>query len=271
MWSANYYICDHLGSVRAVTDAEGEVLGTYDYMPYGSEISSTSSATTDYRFTGKELQINFDVNLYDSFARFQNIYGRFMSIDPKAESFYHISPYTYCAGDPVNLVDPDGMTIKDPYKLVRKYRAYLKAAIYALKYEVDKNIESYNDVLNEHKNALNELKKLKKSNNVYVVEYDPKLKVPGTNKDIGETFKEGTIVYIKVSTRDDLGLLGHELKHAYQYENDPSLLEYEGSYGINDEKEAFRRQAAWSGGLLGFYENIIMYDEIIREEYHFDK
>ena len=107
-WAANYYITDHLGSVRAVTDAEGEVLGTYDYMPYGSEISSTSSATTDYRFTGKELQINFDVNLYDSFARFQNIYGRFMSIDPKAESFYHISPYTYCAGDPVNLVDPDG-------------------------------------------------------------------------------------------------------------------------------------------------------------------
>ena len=31
-----------------------------------------------------------------------------MSIDPKAESLYHISPYTYCAGDPVNLVDPDG-------------------------------------------------------------------------------------------------------------------------------------------------------------------
>ena len=25
-WAANYYICDHLGSVRAVTDAEGEVL-----------------------------------------------------------------------------------------------------------------------------------------------------------------------------------------------------------------------------------------------------
>lgn len=50
-------------------------------------------------------------SIYDSFARFQNTYGRFMSIDPKAESFYHISPYTYCAGDPVNMVDPDGMDI----------------------------------------------------------------------------------------------------------------------------------------------------------------
>ena len=108
-WATNYYITDHLGSVRAVTDAEGEVLGTFDYMPYGSEISSRSSTTTDYRFTGKERQSMVNNSIYDSFARFQNTYGRFMSIDPKAESFYHISPYAYCAGDPVNLVDPDGM------------------------------------------------------------------------------------------------------------------------------------------------------------------
>jgi len=110
-WATNYYITDHLGSVRAVTDAKGEVLDTFDYMPYGSEISSTSSTTTDYRFTGKERQSMVNNSIYDSFARFQNTYGRFMSIDPKAESFYHISPYTYCAGDPVNLVDPDGEII----------------------------------------------------------------------------------------------------------------------------------------------------------------
>lgn len=108
-WAANYYIIDHLGSVRVVTDAEGEVLDTYDYMPYGSEFTTDTDNITNYRFTGKEKQTAFgNSNIYDSFARFQNTYGRFMSIDPKAESFYHISPYTYCAGDPVNLVDPDG-------------------------------------------------------------------------------------------------------------------------------------------------------------------
>ena len=108
-WSANYYICDHLGSVRVVTDAEGNKLDTYDYMPYGRELIADTDNITDYRFTGKEKQAVFgDSNIYDSFARFQNTTGRFMSIDPKAESFYHISPYTYCAGDPVNLVDPDG-------------------------------------------------------------------------------------------------------------------------------------------------------------------
>ena len=111
-WSANYFICDHLGSVRVVTDAEGNKLDTYDYMPYGRELIADTDNITDYRFTGKEKQSVFgDSNIYDSFARFQNTTGRFMSIDPKAESFYHISPYSYCAGDPVNLVDPDGEII----------------------------------------------------------------------------------------------------------------------------------------------------------------
>ncbi len=112
LWSANYYICDHLGSVRVVTDAEGNILDTYDYMPYGRELIADTDNITDYRFTGKEKQTAFgESNIYDSFARFQNTTGRFMSIDPKAESFYHISPYSYCAGDPVNLVDPDGEVV----------------------------------------------------------------------------------------------------------------------------------------------------------------
>lgn len=139
-WATNYYITDHLGSVRAVTDAEGEVLDTFDYMPYGSEISSTSSTTTDFRFTGKERQSMVNNSIYDSFARFQNTYGRFMSIDPKAEEFYHISPYTYCAGDPVNLVDPDGEAPKaiiTAYKyskrLVSLYKKYGKITSKTLK------------------------------------------------------------------------------------------------------------------------------------------
>ena len=32
-----------------------------------------------------------------------------MSVDPLAEKYPNISPYAYCAGNPVNAVDPDGM------------------------------------------------------------------------------------------------------------------------------------------------------------------
>jgi len=37
--------------------------------------------------------------------------GRFMTVDPLAEKYYSISPYAYCAGNPVNRIDPNGMDI----------------------------------------------------------------------------------------------------------------------------------------------------------------
>lgn len=32
-----------------------------------------------------------------------------MSLDPKAEKYYSVSPYAFCNNNPVNLIDPDGM------------------------------------------------------------------------------------------------------------------------------------------------------------------
>lgn len=37
---------------------------------------------------------------------------RWTSMDPMEEKYFSISPYAYCAGDPVNLVDPSGMKTK---------------------------------------------------------------------------------------------------------------------------------------------------------------
>ena len=34
-----------------------------------------------------------------------------MTMDPLAEKYYNVSPYNYCAGDPVNKFDPDGRDI----------------------------------------------------------------------------------------------------------------------------------------------------------------
>ena len=117
-WQTNYYITGHLGSVRTVTDANGNVLAEFDYTSYGGVLAATDSTATgtDHLFTGKEQQGKLGASeLYDSHARFMNTTGRFLSMDPLAEKYYHLSPYAYCAGDPVNLVDPDGkeLTISD--------------------------------------------------------------------------------------------------------------------------------------------------------------
>ena len=47
---------------------------------------------------------------YDS-----DLSGLFMSVDPMADKYPSISPYAYCAWNPVKLVDPDGCEIGDYY------------------------------------------------------------------------------------------------------------------------------------------------------------
>ncbi len=38
----------------------------------------------------------------------ENAKAMFTTIDPHAESYYHLSPYSYCGGNPINAIDPDG-------------------------------------------------------------------------------------------------------------------------------------------------------------------
>ena len=47
--------------------------------------------------------LDFGARLYDPRT------AAWLSQDPLAEKYYPISPYAYCAGNPINLVDPDGM------------------------------------------------------------------------------------------------------------------------------------------------------------------
>ena len=85
-----------------------------DYLPYGGLISGSGLNVTenDYLWTGKELQHQlFDTPSYDSSARLLFTNGLFASPDPLAEKYPGISPYAYCAENPVNLMDPEGRDI----------------------------------------------------------------------------------------------------------------------------------------------------------------
>src|SRR5690554_4472775 len=65
-----------------------------------------------YKFGGKEYQEEFDVNTYDFGARnYDPALGRWMNVDPLAEKYLSISPYSFTANNPVFFIDPDGMRI----------------------------------------------------------------------------------------------------------------------------------------------------------------
>ena len=73
---------------------------------------------SEYLYGGKELQTFFGIDWDDSGARFQTTDGLFSGIDPLSEQTYRVSPYAYCAGDPVNYVDPEG---QKPRIFIQKY------------------------------------------------------------------------------------------------------------------------------------------------------
>ena len=90
------YITDHLGSVRVVVGADGTVIKHNEFLPYGELFNNNDPYLTnnDLLYGGKELQKKFGINLYDSQARFQANTGMFLSLDPLAEKYYGISPYS---------------------------------------------------------------------------------------------------------------------------------------------------------------------------------
>lgn len=89
----------------AVIDTNGIVLTSYDYYPFGMELSSTGPGDR-YKYTHQELDEGYYVNLYYYGARFYNAeLGRFVSPDPKREYY---NPYSYVANNPVIYIDFTG-------------------------------------------------------------------------------------------------------------------------------------------------------------------
>ena len=106
----HFYVRDHLGSIRRIVRQDGVVERTNHYYPYGGlHGESTGMTAHRFRFSGKEYDPMCGLNGYDFGARWQQPdLTRFGQMDPLAEKTPEISPYAYCAGDPVNRIDPDG-------------------------------------------------------------------------------------------------------------------------------------------------------------------
>ncbi|MCQ2144237.1 MAG: hypothetical protein MJY72_00680 [Bacteroidales bacterium] len=132
-----YFMRDHLGNTRVVTDGSGNVVERNDYYPFGerhSDSSMPTAATNRWRFAGKEIQplggtgwLDFGARQYDSFL------GRWTTLDPLAEKYPGISPYSYCAGNPINFVDPDGLDrweINGQGRIVNRYEDTTRDAFY---------------------------------------------------------------------------------------------------------------------------------------------
>jgi len=110
---------DHLGSASWITDMSGQPVQHLQYKPFGGEHVDQQAPGTDYserfRFTGKERDAETG---YDYFGAryYSSSLGIWLSVDPLSDKYPSLSPYVYCADNPMKLVDPTGMII-DPSRL----------------------------------------------------------------------------------------------------------------------------------------------------------
>ena len=105
-----YYTPDHLGNIREVVDAGGNVQQVTNYYPFGATYAeSTAADFQPYKYNGKELNKMHGLNTYDYGARQHDpILARWDRIDPLAEKYRGISPYVYCTNNPIKLLDQQG-------------------------------------------------------------------------------------------------------------------------------------------------------------------
>ena len=121
----HYYLQDHQGNNRVVLSSSGAVEEANHYYPFGGVFASSGNVQP-YKYNGKELDTKKGLNWYDYGARhYDAALGRFTTNDPLAEKYYSMSPYTYCADNPVKFIDPNGMEYA-PGDLFKTKRAAAK-------------------------------------------------------------------------------------------------------------------------------------------------
>jgi RHS repeat-associated protein len=104
-----WYITDHLGSVRAVTDVDGKKVWSTDYLAFGTQFGK--SAETDFEelhsFTGKELDPDTGLHYYNA-RWYDSELGRFVSEDPVGDP-NNPNLYAYGRNNPLGFIDPTGL------------------------------------------------------------------------------------------------------------------------------------------------------------------
>ena len=264
--AAFYYHSDHLGGAAWITDGTGQPVQHLQYYPFGepfvNQRATGSTYSERYTFTGKER--DSETGYSDFGARYMDhaLLTSFMSVDPLTDKYPNISPYAYCAWNPVKLVDPDGKIVKTIDKATQRN------ILYSLSKKESRYIRFNKDgTLNDKRlqrckslsTNITALKALSKSKTVYefstsdnytdangtyeFVQHDEKIKgvtlIPNNTMDPSPDDKVHVVTYKGLSEEEQVNNIAHEgYGHAYFYE-------------LNNQGEDVKPNHEWGNELIG--------------------
>ncbi len=260
-----FYHSDHLGSSSFITNINGAAVQHLQYLPFGEtyvDQRHDSPYNTPYKFSGKEKD---DETQYSYFGAryYDSDLSVWLSVDPLSDKYYSTSPFMYCIGNPLKLIDPNGMDTSFRDNSSRKTFNETYSNVYSRVNSYDKKIENklskwktigYGNAktnkkftrqirkLNESRAEITELKtsfdEIINSKTMFEYVND---ETTLAAKENGSTMKlDNGNILINFRTGLNSSLI-HENRHGFGrlIGEGPSYI---GSYDYMDEYEAFRQQ-----------------------------
>ena len=250
--AVHYMHLDYQGSVVMETDSTGHIEKHRGYYPYGEPWAEATNKKTlkttvaqPQTYQSKERtaatgDYDFGPRRYISAAPF------WRAPDPKAHDYPNISPYAFCAANPVRYADPTGMIFTEAaQKYADALLEYARNAV--LEAAKRKDLDSFNRFL-ETISEINEMAKSDVTFDTQVWNDDNKAK---TTYHVGTGEQDADAVLFTFPRYSSIGLVAHEFKHGYQFLHGEMCLSTNlwGDMGkpmfhdISDEKDAYDRGA----------------------------
>ncbi len=239
---------------------------------YNKTSSTFTYCSNIYSFTSTGKERDAETGYYYHGARFNSSDWGWLSVDPMADKYPSMSPYAYCAWNPIKLVDPEGMEF-DP--TMEKYSSlvelYCDRKIKKLS-EMESLTPEQESQLSEFKSAKKEIQKMRQDTSTYYGMQTALFRdkdTKGTTQYVGHgditcIGKEKHWIMVSLNIEDGLftengelnmkglGVFVHELKHCYQFYNKETLyVQPADGIGFKDyntktlEKAAFKRGTAF--------------------------
>ncbi len=102
-----YYLRDHVGSIREMTNSTGAIQARYDYDPWGNRTKLSGGLDADFGFTGHYYHSASNLHLAP-YRAYDSAMGRWINRDPVGEAT-GVNLYQYVRNDPLDRVDPLGL------------------------------------------------------------------------------------------------------------------------------------------------------------------
>ncbi|MBK7438654.1 MAG: RHS repeat-associated core domain-containing protein [Saprospiraceae bacterium] len=150
-----YYLSNTIGSVVAVTDAQGAIVERYEYDAFGKvqfynnnyEAVSQSSIGNNYTFTGREYEVEIGNYFYRT-RHFDVTQGRFLQKDPIGFIGGDQNLYTYVKNQPAFYNDPLGLKSNNGGNSSNYSQAFNNANTNVCRLDNDWNKAEGYDILN---------------------------------------------------------------------------------------------------------------------------